>query len=52
MGTLVVHRLVNDSDREVVERVVKLTVATIPINLKPWEAAIIGIDFPIPLTVC
>lgn len=54
MGTLVVHRLVNDSDREVVERacgeIDRAATSFLP-NLKPGEAAIIGIDFPIPLTV-
>lgn len=54
MGTLVVHRLTNDRDREVVERacgeIDRSASAFLP-NLKPGEAAIIGADFPIPMTV-
>lgn len=54
MGTLVVHRLTNDRDREVVERacgeIDRAASAFLP-NLRPGEAAIIGVDFPIPLTI-
>jgi hypothetical protein len=54
MGTLIVHRLTNDRDREVVERacgeIDRSASAFLP-NLRPGEAAIIGTDFPIPLTV-
>ena len=54
MGTLVVHRLTNDKDREVVERacgeIDKAASAFLP-NLRPGQAAIIGVDFPIPLTI-
>ena len=54
IGTLIVHRLTNDRDREIVERacgeVDRTTSAFLP-NLHPGEAAIIGTDFPIPLTV-
>lgn len=54
MGTLIVHRLTNDSDREVVERacgeIDRSASAFLP-NLRPGEAAIIGTDFPIPLTI-
>lgn len=54
MGTLLVHRLTNDRDREVVERacgeIDRSASAFLP-NLKPGEAAIIGVDFPIPLTI-
>lgn len=54
MGTLIVHRLTNDKDREVVERacgeIDRAASAFLP-NLRPGEAAIIGTDFPIPLTV-
>jgi uncharacterized protein len=54
MGTLVVHRLTNDRDREVVERacgeIDKSASAFLP-NLRPGEAVIIGADFPIPLTI-
>jgi hypothetical protein len=54
MGTLVVHRLTNDRDREVVERacgeIDRSATSFLP-NLRPGEAAIIGVDFPIPLTI-
>lgn len=54
MGALVVHRLTNDRDREVVERacgeIDRSAAAFLP-ALKPGEAAIIGVDFPIPLTL-
>lgn len=54
IGTLVVHRLTNDRDREVVERacgeIDRSASAFLP-NLKPGEAAVIGADFPIPLTI-
>lgn len=54
MGTLVVHRLINDRDREVVERasgdIDKSAAAFLP-TLAPGQAALIGVDFPMPLTV-
>jgi hypothetical protein len=54
MGTLIVHRLTNDRDREVVERacgeIDRSATAFLP-NLRPGEAAILGTDFPIPLTI-
>ena len=54
MGTLIVHRLVNDKDREVVERasgdIDRSAAAFLP-TLAPGEVAVIGVDFPIPLTV-
>jgi hypothetical protein len=54
MGTLIVHRLTNDRDREVVERacgeIDRSAAAFLP-TLGPGEAAIIGVDFAIPLTV-
>jgi uncharacterized protein len=54
MGTLIVHRLTNDRDREVVERacgeIDRAASAFLP-TLRPGEAAIIGTDFPIPLTI-
>ena len=54
MGTLIVHRLTNDQDREVVERacgeIDRSAAAFLP-NLEPGEAAIVGVDFPIPLTI-
>ncbi|GMV83793.1 MAG: hypothetical protein AMXMBFR7_49770 [Planctomycetota bacterium] len=54
MGTLVVHRLTNDRDREMVERAcgeIDRSASSFLPNLKPGEAAIIGSDFPIPLTI-
>ncbi|WDJ94375.1 ATP-binding protein [Xanthomonas campestris] len=54
MGTLVVHRLTNDRDRDVVERAcgeIDQAASSFLPNLKPGEAAIIGADFPIPLTI-
>lgn len=54
MGTLIVHRLTNDRDRDVVERacgeIDRSASAFLP-NLKPGEAAVVGVDFPIPLTI-
>jgi hypothetical protein len=54
MGTLVVHRLTNERDRDVVERAcgeIDRSASSFLPNLKPGEAAIIGADFPIPLTI-
>jgi len=54
MGTLIVHRLTNERDREVVERAcgeIDRSASSFLPNLKPGEAAIIGADFPIPLTI-
>jgi len=54
MGTLIVHRLMNDRDRDVVERAsgeIDRSVSSFLPNLKPGEAAIIGVDFPIPMTI-
>ncbi len=54
MGTLLVHRLTNDRDRELVERacgdIDRSAAAFLP-TLQQGEAALIGIDFPIPMTV-
>lgn len=54
MGTLIVHRLTNDGDREVVERasgdIDRSAAAFLP-TLSPGEAVIIGVDFPMPLTI-
>jgi hypothetical protein len=54
MGTLVVHRLTNDADRQVVERasgeIDKSAAAFLP-TLAPGQAALIGVDFPMPVTV-
>jgi uncharacterized protein len=54
MGTLIVHRLTNDQDREIVTHacgeIDRAASGFLP-NLRPGEAAIIGTDFPIPLTI-
>jgi len=54
IGTMIVHRLANDRGREVVVRacgeIDRAASAFLP-NLKPGEAAIIGNDFPVSLTV-
>ena len=54
IGTFIVHRLVNERDREVVEQACgdfnKSVAAFLP-NLIPGEAMIVGTDFPIPVTV-
>lgn len=54
LGTLIVHRLTNNSDREVVERasgdIDRSAAAFLP-TLGPGEAVLIGVDFPIPLTI-
>ncbi len=54
MGTMLVHRLTNHRDREVVERacgdIDRTSVAMLP-TFAPGHAAIIGVDFPFPLTV-
>jgi hypothetical protein len=54
VGTMIVHRLTNDRDREVVERAcgeIDRAASEFLPNLKPGEAVIIGNDFPIPLTI-
>lgn len=54
MGTLIVHRLINDKDREIVERasgeIDKSAAAFLP-SLSQGQAIIVGVDFPAPLTV-
>ncbi|MEQ7921242.1 ATP-binding protein [Xanthomonas sp. WHRI 1810A] len=54
MGTLLVHRLTNDRDRDVVERACgeldRSAAAFLP-NLKQGEVALVGVDFPIPVTI-
>lgn len=54
IGTLIVHRLTNDRDREIVERAcgeIDRSASGFLASLRSGEAAIIGVDFPIPLTV-
>ncbi len=54
MGTILVHRLINDGDRSIIERacgdVDKSSINLIPM-LAPGEAILAGVDFPIPLHV-
>jgi hypothetical protein len=54
MGTLIVHRLITDRDREVVEKasgdIDRSAAAFLP-TLGPGEAVVIGVDFPIPLSL-
>jgi hypothetical protein len=52
IGTLVVHRLTNERDREVVEKAAgeidKSALTFLP-TLAPGEAVVVGVDFVIPL---
>ncbi len=54
VGTFIVHRLINDQDRSVVERASGEASASsmglLP-TLAPGEAVILGVDFPVALTV-
>jgi hypothetical protein len=54
MGTLLVHRLTNDRDREMVERAAgeldRAEAEFLP-NLVPGQALLLGVDFPIPLLI-
>jgi hypothetical protein len=54
MGTLLVHRLTNDRDRDVVERAAgdidKSAVDFLP-SLAQGQAVLLGIDYPIPLVI-
>lgn len=54
IGTLIVHRLINDRDREIVERasgeIDRSAAAFIP-TLGPGEAIIVGVDFPVPFSI-
>jgi hypothetical protein len=53
-AALIVHRLTNDKDREVVERAcgeIDRSASSFLPNLQPGEAAIIETDFPIPMTI-
>ncbi|MCB0321767.1 MAG: ATP-binding protein, partial [Bdellovibrionales bacterium] len=54
MGTLLVHRLINDNDRTIIERasgeVDESSLRLIP-SLSPGEAILTGVDFPLPLHV-
>jgi uncharacterized protein len=54
MGTLLVHRLTNDRDRDAVERAAgdidRSVVAFLP-SLAQGQALLLGIDYPIPLII-
>lgn len=54
VGTMIIHRLTNDRDREIIERAcgeIDRSVSMFLPSLKPGEAIVVGADFPIPLTV-
>lgn len=54
MGTMIVHRLTNDRDREVVERAsgeIDQAASSFLPTLSPGQAIVIGVDFPIPLLI-
>jgi DNA helicase HerA-like ATPase len=54
MGTLLVHRLTNDKDRGMVERAageLDRSEADFLPSLVPGQALLLGVDFPIPLTI-
>lgn len=52
MGTLIIHRLISDDDRHVVERasgnIDRSALESLP-ALGPGEVVIVGVDFPIPI---
>ncbi len=54
IGTLLVHRLTNENDKEVVESacgdIDKSILSFLP-SLVPGEALIVGVDFPIPVAI-
>ena len=54
MGAMIVHRLTNEKDREVVEHAcssISRSLAAFLPSLVPGEAMLLGIDFPIPITL-
>jgi len=54
MGTLLVHRLTNERDRDVVEKAcgeIDRSAASFLPNLQQGELAVVGVDFPIPMTI-
>lgn len=54
MGTMLIHRLVNDRDRSIVERAsaeIDRASANMVPSLTSGEAIIVGVDFPVPLAV-
>lgn len=54
MGTLILHRLTNHRDREIVERasgdIDRSAAAFIP-TLNQGEAVVVGVDFPVPFSI-
>jgi uncharacterized protein len=54
MGTMIVHRLINHHDRDVVEKASagfdSYSSAAIP-TLASGEAVLLGVDFPLPLFI-
>jgi DNA helicase HerA-like ATPase len=54
MGTLLIHRLINDNDRKIIERASgemdSASAASIPI-LASGQGIIVGVDFPVPLSI-
>ena len=54
VGTLIVHRLISDRDRAIVERACgefdRSALETLPM-LAPGNAVMVGVEFPIPLAV-
>lgn len=54
MGTMIVHRLTNNSDREIVEKAsgdIDRAAASFLPSLSPGEAVLIGTDFAFPLSI-
>jgi hypothetical protein len=54
MGTLLVHRLINDNDRSIIERAsgdVDASALRLIPSLAPGEAMLTGVDFPLPLHI-
>jgi hypothetical protein len=54
IGTLFVHRLVNDADRSVVERAsgdIQASSLSLLPSLAPGEAVVFGVDYPVPLSI-
>jgi DNA helicase HerA-like ATPase len=54
IGTFIVHRLINDEDRSVVERAsgeIDREAAKFLPSLGPGQAVVIGVELPMPLTV-
>ncbi|MEH8223292.1 DUF853 family protein [Aeromonas veronii] len=54
IGTLIVHRLTNEKDQEIVKRAVgsidQRSASFLPV-LGQGEALLLGVDFPFPMTV-